>query len=332
MFLNNKMINSAVGVVVIGRNEGARLEKCLDSLSSQVSSIVYVDSGSTDGSVSLARDKGVAIVELDMSLPFTAARARNFGANRLRGLAPEIIFIQFIDGDCEVAHDWLRQAVSFLESRLDVAVVSGRRRERYPEYSIYNLMCDIEWSTPIGQSKSCGGDAMMRADVFAHIGGYRDSLIAGEEPELCVRIRALDWKIWRIDAEMVLHDAAMGKFSQWWRRTLRCGHAFGEGAYLHGAPPECHWVAESNRAWFWGLGIPLIIILSIFMFGPWALVLLLIYPAQVIRLALLDKTSRPVPWLRAMFTVLGKFPEMLGQMRFLYARLRGQRIRLIEYK
>ena len=324
--------NISFGVVVIGRNEGPRLERCLDSVLNHDTQVVYVDSGSIDNSVHMAIAKGVSVVSLNMSIPFTAARARNEGVNRLLELAPSIGFIQFVDGDCEVAQDWLVNALSFLSRHPDVAVVSGRCRERYPEYSVYNLMCDIEWNTPIGQAKSCGGNALMRAAPFSVVGGYRASLIAGEEPELCVRLRALGWKIWRIDVEMVSHDAAMTKFSQWWRRSLRAGHTYGEGVFLHGAPPERHCVLESRRTWFWGLLMPLGIVCAAIFFGKWGASLALVYPAQVIRLALRDKYSSAAPWWRAIFLVLGKFPEMLGQARFIYGRLRGQSIRLIEYK
>ena len=41
----------SVDAVVIGRNEGARLIACLDSLQGQVRRVVYVDSGSTDGRI-----------------------------------------------------------------------------------------------------------------------------------------------------------------------------------------------------------------------------------------------------------------------------------------
>ena len=331
MIVGNLDENS-FGVVVIGRNEGARLVNCLSSVVGQSKAIVYVDSGSTDGSVDMAWNKGVSVVKLDMSLPFTAARARNEGVYRLRQLEPEISFIQFVDGDCEVVHGWLDQAVTFLVQHPDVAVVHGRRRERYPERSVYNMMCDIEWDTPIGEAKSCGGDAMMRASAFMTIGGYRGSLIAGEEPELCVRLRALGWKIWCLDAEMVLHDAAMEKFRQWWRRSLRGGHACEEGAYLHGAPPERHRVRESRRGWWWGLGVPVMIIVAMFYYGVWGATLALIYPVQIVRLALRERNSSPAPWWRALFLVLGKFPEMLGQLQFVYSRLRGQATRLIEYK
>ena len=91
-----------VGVVVIGRNEGPRLERCLASLIGAAQKIVYVDSGSTDGSVQMARRLGVEVVELDMTMPFTAARARNEGFARLQHVLPSMRHVQFVDGDCEV--------------------------------------------------------------------------------------------------------------------------------------------------------------------------------------------------------------------------------------
>ena len=211
-------------------------------------------------------------------------------------------------------------------------VVCGRRRERYPNRSIYNALCDVEWDTPIGEAKTCGGDALMRVEAFTAVGGYRDNLIAGEEPELCVRLRGAGWKVWRIDEEMTLHDAAMMHFNQWWRRTLRTGHAFAEGAALHGAPPERHWVRESCRAWIWGLTIPMGIICSTIAFGWFGLILLLVYPAQVCRLALNGKRTPRENWLQAFFLVLGKFPEFLGQLKFLLRKFGATKTTLIEYK
>src|SRR3990167_5804095 len=223
-------MSSAIGVVVIGRNEVERLERCLASLVGAAGKIVYVDSGSTDASVPMAQGLGVEVVALDMSRPFTAARARNEGFACLQRLQPDIHFVQFVDGDCEVVDDWLAKAQAFLCEHPAVAVVCGRRRERFPQRSIYNRMCDLEWDTPVGEAKACGGDALMRADAFAAVKGFRADLIAGEEPELCVRLRAIGWKVWRLGEEMTLHDAAMTHFSQWWQRTLRGGHAFAEGA------------------------------------------------------------------------------------------------------
>jgi glycosyltransferase involved in cell wall biosynthesis len=323
---------SNVGVVIIGRNEGERLVRCLQSLIAQSNQIIYVDSASTDDSVNMARSLGAEVVSLDMSIPFAAARARNEGFERMRKLFPQTDYVQFVDGDCEIAASWLERAVNFLELHPDVAVACGRRRERYPERTVYNMLCDIEWDTPVGQAKACGGDALMRVSSFEGVKGFRSSLIAGEEPELCVRLRAAGWKIWRLDEKMTLHDAAMTRFGQWWKRTLRTGYGFAEGAHLYGAPPERHWVRESRRALIWGVGFPVIIVSLVIWLGLWGLLLLLVYPMQVIRLALRGTRSTKNNWWRALFLVLGKFPEAMGQLKYIYNRLAGTSARLIEYK
>lgn len=322
----------SVGLVAIGRNEGERLRKCLESVVNEVWKVVYVDSGSLDGSVEMAKSLGVEVVQLDMERPFTAARARNEGFGRLREVMPGLKYVQFVDGDCEVVSGWLKKSALFLEEHSELAVVCGRRRERFPNHSVYNMLCDIEWDTPVGETNACGGDAMMRADVLARAGGYRNDLIAGEEPELCVRLREADWKIWRLDEEMTLHDAAITRIDQWWKRTKRSGYAFAEGHFLHGAPPERYGARQSLSAWVWGLGIPVITAGLAMSFGVLGLVMLLVFPMQIVRLALRGKRSAYENWWYAFFLVLGKFPEMMGQLNFRYNRLLGKTARLIEYK
>lgn len=326
---NQKII--ACGVVVIGRNEGKRLSICIDSVIGTAALVVYVDSGSTDDSVAMARASGAHVAELDMSLPFTAARARNAGFEVLREISPQMKYVQFVDGDCEVVDGWLGKAAAFLEAHQEVVVVCGRRRERYPEKTVFNALCDIEWDTPIGEARACGGDTMMRVEAFAAVKGFRADLIAGEEPELCVRLRANGGKIWRLDEEMTRHDAAMTQFWQWWQRSKRAGYAFAEGASLHGAPPERHYVAQLRRALMWGLVLPFLVVVGALL-SPLYLMLLLLYPLQVVRVASNSKLVGRIAWWRAFFFVLGRFPESLGLLKFLHNRMIGRRGRLIEYK
>ncbi len=240
------------GAIAIGRNEGERLTRCLRSLS-DAHLVVYVDSASHDGSVQRAREAGAEVVELDPALPFTAARARNYGFQHLRRSVPDLAYVQFVDGDCELVRDWPQVALCFLQAYADVGAVCGRRRERFPNRSIYNWLCDREWDAPEGETRAFGGDVMIRTAALEKMGGYREDVIAGEEPELCVRLRKAGWRVWRLDSEMTLHDAAMTRFGQWWQRGVRAGYAFALGAHLHGAAPERHWVWESRRAWLWGI-------------------------------------------------------------------------------
>lgn len=323
-------MSARTGIVVIGRNEGERLRTCLDGVTRAGLPLVYVDSGSTDGSVALAREKNVQVLELDR--PYSAARARNAGIAGLLELVPGLAYVQFVDGDCELMPGWLEEAGCHLDRHGDVAAVCGRLRERHPERSIYNLLCDIEWDAPAGRARSCGGVAMMRVQAFQAVGGFRAELIAGEEPDLCLRLRRAGWTIWRLDKEMALHDASMTSFRQWWTRSKRAGYAFAQGASLHGARPERFAVRESFSAWFWGLAVPLVAVVCTAAAGPLGLLVLAAYPIQVIRLARAGRRAVRENWWRALFLVLGKFPEMLGQVEFLKRRRGNAELRVIEYK
>jgi len=322
---------TALAAVLIGRNEGARLVRCLASVHPLADRIIYVDSGSTDTSVAAARAAGAEVIVLDRSQPFTAARARNAGLEVLRqgGALPD--WIQFVDGDCEVQPGWIQTAQHFLDTHPRAAVACGRRRERFPQASLYNRLCDAEWNTPVGEALACGGDALMRRAALDQVGGYNPGLIAGEEPELCVRLRSMGWQIWRLDAEMTLHDVAMTRFSQWWKRTRRSGHAAAEGMALQGGGPDRLGVAMVRRALLWGVVLPGVTLAFAALTGPLALILLLAYPAQILRLARRGGGTRAA-WEQALFLTIGKFAEAMGVAEYWGRRLLGRRSGIIEYK
>jgi glycosyltransferase involved in cell wall biosynthesis len=323
---------SSVAVIAIGRNEGERLRRCLESVAGRVALVVYVDSGSTDGSVAMSKALGAELVALDMNTPFTAARARNAGAVLALKLKPDLDFLQFVDGDCEVDAGWLDTAHDFLRANDGVAAVFGRRRERYPERSVFNRLCDMEWNVPPGEVRSCGGDVMMRTEALRRAGGYREDLIAGEEPELCIRIRAAGWTIRCLDAPMTLHDAAILRWGQWWMRTKRTGYAFAECSRLFGAPPERHWVRESRRSRVWGMALPALIAVLSLAVSPWFVLLLGMYPLQMLRLYFRKSGEPRQRALQSVFTTLGYFPEAAGHLRYWRQRLIDKRSALIEYK
>lgn len=319
-----------MGAVVIGRNEGQRLVDCLSSLGELVARAVYVDSGSTDGSQANAAASGVTVLDLDRDRPFTAARARNAGYAALLQRYPDLDHVQFIDGDCTIDAGWIATATAFLDERPDVAIVCGRRREKFPGRSFYNAMCDSEWDGPTGAIVESGGDFLVRVSCFSAVGGFRDTLIAGEEPELCLRLREQGWQIWRLQEEMTLHDANITHFGQWWRRATRAGHAFAEVALLHRHSPKRIWQRNVPRAILWSAIAPLSLLASLL--SPWFLLLLLAYPLQLVRQAARSGLADGASWRGAFFTLLGKFAETQGIVRYYLNRAFGQRARLIEYK
>lgn len=327
---------TTIGAVAIGRNEGERLAACLRSLVGKVARVVYVDSGSTDSSRDLARSLGVEVVELDLTLPFTAARARNEGLARLRQTLPGVEFVQFVDGDCEVRDPWIQTALDAITADQKLAAVCGRRRERFPNASVYNTLTDMEWDSPIGPALSCGGDALFRARALEEAGGYNPNIIAGEEPELCFRLRASGWTIRRLDAEMTLHDANMDSFTQWWKRAVRAGHAAAEGAWMHGRSPERFSVKRTLRPVLWACLLPLLALAGAYWtYGLSAAAVLAIYALQWLRLFARQRNtgkSRQIARLSATFTLLSQFALFLGILTFAKNKLLRKRTRLIEYK
>jgi GT2 family glycosyltransferase len=325
----------ATPIVVIGRNEGSELRRCLLAALRESVSVVYVDSGSGDGSPVLARALGVDVVELDSASAYTAARARNAGFHFLKSGDAGFNAVQFVDGDCELVEGWLRLAQAELDRRPELAAVCGRRRERSRGASIFNRLCDLEWDAPPGDIDSFGGDVLVRVSAFRQVGGFNPELIAGEEPELSLRLRREGWKIVRLPAEMTLHESNMTRFHQWWRRTLRSGHAYAEGAWLHGLEPEHHWLRQSLSIWFWGVALPLLATGVTWVSPGSALLIAAAYPALVVKVYVYRRRfgdSHRDALLYAGFCVLAKFPQALGQIRFYAGKWAGRRSRLIEYK
>lgn len=316
-----------VDVVLIGRNEGARLIAALASVRGQVRQIVYVDSGSTDDSLAEARKAGARVVELDMSVPFTAARARNAGFDALDD--PQ--FVQFIDGDCALVPGYIDAARVFLDSHPTVGMVTGWRAEIHPQASIYNAICDWEWHRPAGEIAACGGDMMVRADLWRAVGGMNPQVIAAEDDEICCRFRKAGWTLHRIPQDMTRHDAAMTRFAQWWRRAVRTGHGFAQVGHLHPA----YFRRERRRVWLFGLVLPLVFVLGLFTTLWLSLAVLLLYAAshlRSIRGLVSDGLSPPLARRLALLLTLSKFPNLIGMAKFHARRLSGADMRIIEYK
>ncbi|MEM7065371.1 MAG: glycosyltransferase [Cyanobacteria bacterium P01_B01_bin.77] len=327
-----------LGFVVIGRNEGDRLVRCLKSLRTQcpeTAPIVYVDSGSTDGSVEFAKSVGADVVSLDLSKPFTMARGRNTGWKYLQQTYSEIKYIQFLDGDCELIPGWLDHAFQSIESDESCAIVCGRRRERFPEGSVYNLLAEMEWNTPIGEANACGGDALIRMAAISEVDGYNPSMICGEEPEMCIRLRHRGWKIQRIAADMTKHDLSMHHFGQWWKRTTRAGWSIAEGFSMHGKTEERYMVREYRSGWIWGGLIPILAIALAGVTKGISLSLLLAYPYlgyRIYRYRLDYGDSARESRIYALFCTISKFPQLVGQTKYWLNQITKQPAQLIEYK
>ena len=278
------MNQPAISIVVIGRNEGDRLASCLQSLelADIETELIYVDSASTDRSLEVAASFAAHVIALQGGVQ-TAARARNAGWQR--ALAP---YILFLDGDTILKPGFPAAALSMLESDKRIASVWGHRRETHPERSLYNRLLDLDWIYAAGTTDYCGGDALMRRSALIEAGGFDASLIAGEEPELCRRLRGRGYRIEHIDVPMTGHDLNMTRFQQYWRRAVRAGYAYAEVSTRYRDSDDKMWLPESHRnfrsAGFWIVWLLGALVLAALK-SWWTLPMLALLPLLTVRSA-----------------------------------------------
>ena len=312
-----------LGVVVIGRNESTKLARCLSVIAGVAHPIIYVDSGSDDGSVDLARTMGVDVVELDGLTPYTVARARNAGLARVRELDPNADFVQFVDADSEVVPSWWGCALAALVDHPDLAAVFGRVRERHPGKSLYSRLYQMEFDAHFDQSEVCGGMGMMRIDAVSRLAGFTTAMCGFEDFDLSRRLRRAGWRVQRLEAEMAVHEAAMASLGQWCRRQLRSGYARGQEGAVAGGGDHAS-VRACRSAWFWGLMLPMLAFAGALPTHGASLLLLGAYPVQILRVSRRLRRSRASVADAVVYAgacVLGKFPEAVGLARFHLERL-----------
>lgn len=326
-----------LAAVVIGRNEGIRLLRSLHTLRLLHPDIpvLYADSASNDGSPERVRSQGIYVHQLDRNRPLNASRARREGADRLLALHPDIEAILFLDGDCELQSGFLDAAVAALESDTRIGAVCGWRRERHPDVSLYNKLHDIEWTSGrVGDIRACGGDAVFRVAALHGAGSWDPSILAGEEPELCGRLRDRGWRIVRLDVPMTAHDAEMTQLSQFLLRERRTG--YGALDVLLRAGPEQHpnFATITRRARLWTIGPALLLVIGSLMgasllgwigllAGPVAVLLAcglqaarLTHSFARVGLSISEALAASV------LTLLGKWWQLIGQIDL--ARVRRQ--------
>jgi glycosyltransferase involved in cell wall biosynthesis len=323
-----------IGCVVIGRNEAARLPATLASVKAAGLAMIYVDSGSSDDSVAIAETSGVPVVRLDPARPFTAARARNEG---LDALSPDATHVMFLDGDCRLDAPFPTKAAAALDTDPDCAIIVGHLHEEQTAPSVYTRLSAIEWSSTTGEIRdfgNLGGIMLARISDVRAVGGFNAAMIAGEDSELGVRLSLAGKRVVKIDAPMATHRADIVRFGQWWRRSVRAGHALAHRYTLHGASR----LQDCKRAYWstivWGGALPV----AAFALAPLtqglSLLLCAAYGALMIRMTGHFRRAGAglaTAWTAALFGIIAKFANFIGLIRFHIHRARGT-TKLVEYK
>lgn len=312
-----------IAAVVIGRNEGPRLPRALRSVVTQCDPVVYVDSASTDGSAERARAQGAAVVALDLSIPFTFGRARNAGTVRVLELAPDTDYIQFLDADSEIVAPWLTQASTTLAAAPRLGAVHGRVRERSPGDSLYDRLYALELDPRTEEQDVFGGMAMLRVAALQQVGRYAETLRSFEDHDLSFRLRHAGWQIRLLDTDMVIHEAGMTRWQEWWAREWRAGYARAQLLTTHGWAGGGEWRGACASICFWSALVPALVVISVWQWGSLAVLVLLAYPALLYRIFRRMRRRGFVAADAALYAagrVIGKFPQLQGVLSFLYGR------------
>lgn len=326
-----------VGVVVIGRNEGERLVRCLRSVMGDGRPVVYVDSNSADGSVAVAEGLGVRTITLRTG-PFTAARGRQAGFEALLDAHPGLEFVMFIDGDCVMDAGWLPAAAAFMDTHPRCGAISGRRREEHADGSFWARLIDLDWDAPPGRVGYPGGDSLCRVAAVRDVGGWTTGLIAGEDPDLGFRMndaKGGGWEVHRLGAEMTLHDMRMRSFREYWRRAVRSGHAYTEVGWAHRRGAGAGWWRRTLGVMFYGAAAPLLIAALAWFYWPAAALLSLLY-VRIMLVMVRSCRAKGAGWGTAMayaaLNTVCKAGCAIGGLRYVLGRVTGRRAALIEYR
>jgi glycosyltransferase involved in cell wall biosynthesis len=182
-----------ISFIVIGKNEGWRLTKCLQSIYDTIeynglkkSEIIYVDSKSSDDSIK--RAKAFTTVNIfEITGECNAAIARNIGANEAAG---DILF--FTDGDMEINKDFLSKVI--INSNLKYDYVTGHLDDYLYDYNdrflgknhrTYgkHLPKKLKWS------RVCGGVFLIKKHLWDQMGGMRTKYKMNEDFDLSIRLK-----------------------------------------------------------------------------------------------------------------------------------------------
>ena len=196
-----------VSFIVIGRNEGWRLEKCFNGIYTFVQAehiadyeVLYVDSKSTDGSVELSKRMGNEKTLL-ITGECNAAIARNIGAKEAKG---DILF--FIDGDMELLPGFWSSVVK--EGEMVYPFVSGIEKDVLHDNDWNYVETQVRRNLNGGKDYyevTTGGLFVIDAELWRMVGGMDNRFKRSQDQDLGFRLTKNGYKLLRKSQLWVNH-------------------------------------------------------------------------------------------------------------------------------
>jgi len=191
-----------VTIVIPAFNEEDRIAACVEGLRkidypAELTEVVVVDNASTDGTAEAVRRSGARLLFLEEG---KVGAVRNHGVRETDG---EVV--AFIDADCIALTTWLRGAVKVLQDDSSTVAVGGKYLAPPTCTWMEAAWASVPDDRVAEVDALAGGSFVVRRTQFEEVGGFDESLNAGEDFELSHRLRELGGRILRVPECGVYH-------------------------------------------------------------------------------------------------------------------------------
>lgn len=220
-----------ISVIIPTLNEEKVLYDCLQSLQQldypkDALEIIIVDNGSTDGTRKIAGNFNTTVHKIPN---ITVAGLRNFGALQANGE-----LLAFIDADCTVAPNWLRQACKYYDRS---SIIAWGSPPRVPEKAtwIQNTwyivrkkrlpVQEVDWLESM--------NLFIRKRDFIDAGGFNETLITCEDVDLCYRLKK-SGRIISDESIWATHFGEAATLKSFWQKEVWRGRSNLSGLKSHG--------------------------------------------------------------------------------------------------
>lgn len=218
-------------VIIPAKNEEQNISRCLASIlavdwDQADFEILLVDNGSNDRTTDIARAYGATVFVRPGD---TVAALRNFGAAQARGKV-----LVFVDADCSVPHNWLREAARYLDKEEVILFGSPPvvppggswvQRAWFYVRRKKNGVGETDWLESMNM--------FVRREAFRAVGGFNPKLITCEDYDLSLRLKKIGHLM--VDDRIVaVHHGEAASINHFFRKESWRGTSNLQGVASHG--------------------------------------------------------------------------------------------------
>ncbi len=206
-------------IIIPAKNEERVIGTCLQHIAeldfrAEDFEVILADNGSTDRTVEIFRSWSGRLNLSALERPgVSIAALRNAAAAISRGT-----LLGFLDADCLVPCDWLKDAEGLLQGA-DAKIVGAHFRIPYDSTWVARCWFDDEHSNRAGETSYVpSGDLLMSRSTFDRIGGFDESLQTNEDYEFCQRAKRAGFPVCSFPQLEVIHLGTPQSISEFYHK------------------------------------------------------------------------------------------------------------------